>query len=179
MFLLVVSFAGATVPKFKPKTIVTGTSIGGVKIGMTKKQAVKVWGKPDLCSSAGSGATWCQYIAASTAANGNKQPFAGFYLRAGKVIAINLETAENAQVDPKLLKLKTSKNIKLHSTMDAARAAYHLPPPSGGEAGLSRALFKQGKRCTMFYAPEQPYTDIRGISVGLCNSNVDLFIGIT
>src|SRR3954454_11491661 len=171
--------AGAAVPRFKPKTIVTGASIGGVKVGMTKAKAVGVWGKPDRCQNE-SPAIWCQYTTPSTI-NGfttPPQPYAGFWLKAGKVVVVDLETAENTAVDPKLARLKTSKNIKLGSTMAAARSAYDLPAPSGGEAGLSRALFRQGKHCTMFYAPTNPYTKIEAISVGNCNANVSLFVGI-
>lgn len=178
--LLIASPAHAAVPKFKPKTIVPGTSIGGVKVGMTKAQAVAVWDKPARCQKE-SPAIWCQYVAPSTLKDGfvtPPQPYAGFYLKSGKVIAVNLETAENKAVDPKLKPLKTSKGIKLHSTLQAARKAYKLPAPSGGEAGLSRGLYKQGKRCTMFYAPDSPYTDIQAITVGLCSANVGLLIGV-
>ena len=56
--------------------------------------------------------------------------------------------------------------------------AYDLPAPSGGEAGLSRALFKKGKRCTIFYAPQSPYTKIEAITVGRCDANVGLLIGV-
>lgn len=178
--LLLAGPADARIPKFKPLTIVPGQSIGGVKLGMTKKQAVAVWGKPDRCQVEQT-ATWCQYVAPSTLQGGfvtPPQPYAGFYLRAKKVIQIGLETAENTAVDPKLNRLKTSKKIKLHSTMNAARSAYHLPPPSGGEAGRSRALYKQKKNCTLFYAPDSPYTDIQAITVGKCSSNVGLLIGV-
>ena len=157
-----------------------GAAIGGVKVGMTKKKAVKVWGQPDRCQRDAS-ATWCQYVAPSTLSDGSvtsPQPYAGFYLRAGKVIAVNLETAENTEIDPKLRKLKTIKKIRLGSSIDDARDAYDLPAPSGGEAGLSRALLKKGKKCTMFYAPTSPYTKIEAITLGSCNANVVLPIGL-
>jgi hypothetical protein len=180
MVLAPMSAASAKVPKFKPQTIVPGTSIGGVKVGMTKAKAVKVWGKPDRCQNE-SPAVWCVYTAPSTINDFTTppQPYAGFYLKKGKVVAVNLETAENTSVDPKLAHLKTSKNIKLGSTMAAARKAYSLPPPSGGEAGLSRALYRQGKHCTMFYAPTSPYTKIEAITVGNCNANVGLLVGVS
>ena len=169
----------AAVPKFNPKTIVTGKSIGGVKVGMTKGQAIAVWGKPDRHQTEGS-AVWFQYVAPSKLPDGSvtpPQPYAGFYVRAKKVIEVNLETAENAAIDPKLLKVKTSKNIHLHSTMRQAQKAYGFPPPSGGEAGASRGLFKQGGSCTLFYAPEAPYQDITSITVGRCNAGVGLLLG--
>jgi hypothetical protein len=166
--------AAATVPKFKPKDIVTGASIGGVELGMTKGEATKVWGKPDRSQPEGT-ATWYQYIAPSTLDDGfvtPPQPFAGFYIRAGKVIVVHVETAENKAVDPKLHQLKTKKNIKLGSTMEQARAAYGFPKPDGGEAGASRGLYQQGKNCTLFYAPEIPYTKIASISVARCNAGI-------
>lgn len=166
--------AGAAVPKFNPKTIVTGKSIGGVTVGMTKSEAVKVWGKPDR-KQAESTADWFQYIAPSTLADGfvtPPQPYAGFYVRNNKVIVVHIDSAENTAIDPKIAKVKTSKGIKIHSTMAQAQDAYGFPTPAGGEAGLSRGLFKQGKNCTLFYAPESPYTDIQSIVVGLCAANV-------
>lgn len=54
--------------------------------------------------------------------------------------------------------------------MAAARKAYGIPaPPNRGEAERTRARYKQGKRCTLFYG------DLTGadglvsqITVGLC-----------
>jgi hypothetical protein len=180
--LLAAAVSAAAVPKFKPKTIVTGKAIGGVKVGMTKHDAIALWGKPDRHDSSAQTATAYQYVAKSTLADGTVTPpqqYATFWVRSGKVIEIEIETAENTKVDPKLHKLKTSKGIKLDSTMDQAQAAYGFPEPAGGEAGLSRGVYKQGKHCTLFYAPEQPYSDIRGISVGLCNSNVGGLVGLS
>jgi hypothetical protein len=176
---LLAGTASARVPKFKPFTIVPGASVGGVKVGMTKKQAVKHWGKPDRCQP-DANATWCQYVARSHLPGfvTPPQPYAGFYLRSGKVISIEVEFGENKAVDPTMKRLKTSKKIRLGSKMSAARHAYKLPPPSGGEAGLSRALLKKHGRCTMFYGPTAPYTKVEAIQVGLCSSNVGLLIGV-
>lgn len=166
----VVATADAKVPKYKPKTIVPGQSLGGVKIGMTKAKASKLWGKPDRCSA--DKPSWCQYLAEGTLQGGFKitQPFSGFYVKGGKVVAVGVEFAENTAVDPKVIKLKTSKGIHLGSSMAAARSKYGIGPPSGGEAGLSRAVYKQGKRCTLFYAPTSPYTKIEAIQVGICGA---------
>lgn len=161
--------AEAKVPRFGNLTIVPGQSIGGVKIGMTKAQAFAVWRSADRCSA--ERVSWCQYLAVSTLQGGFKinQPFAGFYLRAGRVVAVGLESAENVAVDRKVVKVKTSKGIHVGSTMAAARRAYKIGPPSGGEAGKSRAILKQrGNRCTVFYAPTSPYTKIEAIQVGIC-----------
>jgi hypothetical protein len=92
-------------------------------------------------------------------------------VRAGKVILVSVESAENKDVDRKVNKLKTSKGIGIGSKMSAARSAYNLPPPSGGEAGASRAIYRQKKRCTLFYAPTFPYEKIESISVGKCTAD--------
>jgi hypothetical protein len=167
---VVATTADAKVPKFKPKTIVPGQSIGGVKVGMTKAKASKVWGKADRCSA--ETPSWCQFLAEGTLQDGFKitQPFSGFYVKGGKVVAVGLDYAENAAIDPKLEKIKTSKGIHLGSSMADARSKYGIGPASGGEAGQSRALYKKGNRCTLFYAPTSPYTKIEAIQVGICGA---------
>jgi hypothetical protein len=166
--LAVAGSAEAKFPKFKTKTIVPGQSIGGLKIGMTKAKAVKTWGKPEQCQDS---PLWCQFRADSHI-NGftNNNPYAGWYLKAGKIVAVGIETAENTALDPKLAKLKTSKGIHLGSSMTDARNKYGLGPASGGEAGLSRAIVKKGNRCTLFYAPASPYEKIEAIQVGVCGA---------
>jgi hypothetical protein len=169
--LLVLGLAGtadAKLPKFKTKTIVPGQAIGGLKIGMTKAQATKTWGKPEQCQDS---PLWCQFRADSHI-NGftTNNPFAGWYLKAGKIVGVEIEFAENTAIDPKMVKLKTSKGIHLGSTMADARSKYGLGPASGGEAGLSRAIVKKGKRCTLFYAPTPPYSKIEAIQVGVCGA---------
>jgi hypothetical protein len=166
--LSVATGAEAKVPKFKTRTIVPGQSIGGLKIGMTKGKAVKTWGKPEQCQDS---PLWCQFRADSHI-NGftTNNPFAGWYLKAGKIVAVEIEFAENAAVDPKLVKLRTSKGIHLGSSLSDARSRYGLGPASGGEAGLSRAIVKKGNRCTLFYAPAPPYEKIEAIQVGVCGA---------
>ena len=166
--LAIAGTAEAKVPKFRTKTIVPGQAIGGLKIGMTKAKAVRTWGKPEHCQDS---PLWCQFRADSHI-NGftTNNPFAGWYLKAGKIVAIEIEFAENTAIDPKMVKLKTSKGIHLGSSMADARSKYGLGPPSGGEAGLSRAIVKKGNRCTLFYAPASPYTRIEAIQVGICGA---------
>ena len=177
--LLVAAAATASIPKFKPLTIVPGSSIGGVKVGMTKKQASKLWGKPEQCYN-DQNALLCIYKARSHLKGGFVTPpqqYTSFWVRKGKIIAIEVETAENTKYDPKLKKLKTSTKLHLGSSMAAARKAYHLGKASGGEAGLSRALVKKHGRCTLFYGPTAPYVKIEAIQVGLCSANVGLILG--
>jgi hypothetical protein len=176
--LLVAAAATASIPRYKPFTIVPGASIGGVKVGMTKKQASRVWGKPELCVT-DQGALQCMYRARSHI-NGFVTPpqqYSEFWVRHGKVIAIEVETAENAKYDPTIRKLRTSKKIHIGGTMAAARKAYHLGKATGGEAGLSRALVKKHSRCTLFYGPTAPYVKIEAVQVGLCSANVGLILG--
>jgi hypothetical protein len=169
--LLVLALTGsaeAKVPKFRTKTIVPGQAIGGLKIGMTKAKATQTWGKPDHCQDS---PLWCQFRADSHI-NGftTNNPFAGWYVKGGKIVAIEIEFAENAAIDPKMTKLRTSKGIHLGSSMADARSKYGLGPASGGEAGLSRAIVKKGNRCTLFYAPTPPYSRIEAIQVGICGA---------
>ncbi len=179
--LLLASSATARIPRFSPPTIVPGTSIGGVKVGMTKAQAVAVWGRPDRSQPDGS-ATWFMYTAIKTLDSGQvipyPQPFAGFYVRARRVVAVSIETAENAAADAKLRRVRTSRGIRLESTMAAARRAYGFSVRGQGEAGLSRGLFRQQRRCTLFYAPDSPYQVIEAIVVGLCSADAGLLRGV-
>jgi len=178
--LCVVSSASARVPKLKGLSIVTGTSIGGVTVGMTKAQLIAVWGKPDRCQPPDQyGTTTCEWVAVSTLPGGQKvkQSFTSFKVRKGKVIVINLELAENTAIDPKLKRLKTAKNVKLGSKLADARRKYAIAAPTGGTDSLSNALFKQGKRCTRFFAGSAPY-NIEAISVGLCSTNNGLDGGL-
>jgi hypothetical protein len=175
--LTVTSPAFAKTPKFGPLTIVPGTSIGGVKVGMTKAKAVAVWGKPDSCVPGGSGAPdACNYTAASTVqGNTYVQPFATFFLKSGRVVAVDIESAENTAVDAKVKKVKTAKGIHVLSTMTSALKAYNIKRAGLGEAGLSRAQIKSKGRCTQFYAPDQPYESITSITVGICKSTILLY----
>jgi hypothetical protein len=175
---LLVAAASASIPKFKPFTIVPGSSIGGVKVGMTKKQASKIWGKPEQCYN-DQNALLCIYKARSHI-NGFVTPpqqYTSFWVRKGKIIAIEVETAENPKYDPTLKKLKTSTKLHLGSKMSAARKAYHLGKATGGEAGLSRALVRKHGRCTLFYGPTAPYVKIEAIQVELCSARVGLMPG--
>ena len=79
---------------------------------------------------------------------------------------MQLDLAENAPIDSKAVRLKTSKGIRLGSMLDAARSAYGIKAEPG-EGGRSRAVLKNGARCTRFFAPSAPFK-ITTIDVGLC-----------
>jgi hypothetical protein len=159
---------------FKKPAIVPGSSIGGVKVGMTRHQAVATWGSPDRCLPF-ENVTWCQYLTAapSQGAGTITNPFAGFFLKAGKVVAVEVDLPNNSLAS-KVKKLKTAKGVRLGSAASTVRAKYGIPTPPPGEATASRNGLKQGKRCTMFYAPQSPFTTITAIDVGFCGSIVIL-----
>ena len=110
------------------------------QIGMTKAKAVKTWGKPEHCQDS---PLWCQFRADSHI-NGftTNNPFAGWYLKAGKIVAIEIEFAENTAIDPKLVKLKTSKGIHLGS-IDGRRAQQVRPGAAVGRRGGALAGDRQ------------------------------------
>lgn len=167
--------AAAKIPHFGPKTIVPGQSIGGVAIGMTAAHAKAIWGRPDRCQPAGRGVSWCQYLALKDLGTVRlNEPFAGYYVRAGRVIAVELEEARNA-VDPrvnrKVHEIRSRKHIRVGSSTGAVRRAYHIGPIGKGEAGLSRyILHTRPRRCTLFYAPQKPYVTVTAIQVGICGA---------
>ena len=177
--------AAARTPNVKPLTIELGQSIGGVKVGMSKAQAVAAWGKPDGCTSDQYKTTSCEYRPNGpfgSDSSPQNYPVAEIKLRSGKVITVSVMITPNTAVATKLKRLKTSKNMKLGSKLPDARRAYGLPPGSGGEAGITRALVKKSKRCTLFYAPDAtvtaPSASITSIEVGLCSQNNGLDGGI-
>lgn len=171
--LIAASAAIARTPRFGPLTIVPGTSIGGVKVGMTKAQAIAVWGRPDRCVPGRAGAAdSCEFLARGTQYT---QPFAYFHVKSGRVVAVQLESAENAAIDAKVKKIRSAKGIHVLSTMTATLKAYKIKRDGLGEAGLSRAHIKSKGRCTAFYAPDQPYESITSITVGKCKATVGLF----
>ena len=176
--LAAASPAGARVPTVKPLTIVPGVSIGGLTVGMSKAKAVAAWGKPDACSTDQYRTTTCEYRPNGSVAKDSSPmnyPVAAFKLRSGKVITVSVGTTPNKAVATKLMRLKTSKKIRLGSKLPDARRAYGLPAGSGGEAGITRARVKQNGRCTLFYAPlatvAAPGASIESIEVGMCTTN--------
>lgn len=171
--LLVTGPAGAKTPSFEyhVPSIVPGKAIGGLEVGMTKFQAKSTWGVPDDCF-AYKGLTTCSF-----SFNGEIGPdwVAGYYLKRGRIVAVTVETSFVASANQKVKRLKTAKKIHVGSPIAAARKQYGIPLTGGGEAGLSRADLKQGRRCTSFYAPTSPYTVISSITVGICKSVISLY----
>jgi hypothetical protein len=160
-------------PRFKNHAIVPGKSIGGLKVGMTKKTARKAWGKPDKVDTvAYKGYTWYQWLLPVDVGTGTPllEPKIGYFMHKGKVEVIHIELPDDPVLATRVTVLKTSKGIKLGGSMADARSKYGIPKPGPGEAAQSRANLKQGKRCTLFYAPTNPWDTVESISVGLCGA---------
>jgi len=165
--------AQAKVPAFKyaNPSIVPGESIAGVAVGDSKGEATGAWGAPDECFVFAAPVSACAYTLKSAI---GPEYVAAFYLKKGKVVAVEIDEPEPAGALAKVTKLKTERGIKIGSTLALARQKYRIPVQGGGEAGLSRALLKKDNRCTLFYAPEEPYEKITSITIGVCRSIVSL-----
>ena len=178
LVLTVPAGALAHFPRFKNHRIVPGKSIGGLKIGMTKKQARKAWGKSDKIDTvAFKGFTWYQWLVPVDLGTGTPllDPKEGYFLHKGKVAVITIELPQDPVLQTKVKPLKTSKHIGLDDSMAATRSAYGIPDPGPGEAAQSRAQVKKGNRCTMFYAPTSPWNTVESITVGLCGATPGFF----
>lgn len=165
--------ASAHFPNFKNHKIAPGKSMGGLKVGMTKKHARKAWGKPDKIDTvAFKGFTWYQWLLPVDIGTGTSllEPKIGYFLHAGKVAVIRVELPDDPVLATRVTPLKTSKKIGLGDSMADARSKYGIPTPGPGEAAQSRANLKQGKRCTLFYAPTNPWTTVESITVGRCGA---------
>ena len=79
-------------PRFKNHKIVPGKSIGGLKVGMNKRQARKAWGKPDKIDTvAYKGFTWFQWTLPVDIGTGTPllEPKIGYFVHAGKVAVVH------------------------------------------------------------------------------------------
>jgi hypothetical protein len=165
--------ASAHFPRFKNHKIVPGKSMGGLAVGMKRKQARKAWGKPDKIDTvAFKGYTWYQWLLPVDVGTGTPllDPKIGYFMHAGKVAVIRVELPQDPVLATRVKPLKTSKGIGLGDSMADARSKYGIPAPGPGEAAQSRANLKQGKRCTLFYAPTSPWDTVESMTVGLCGA---------
>jgi hypothetical protein len=174
VFAVFAASASAKVPHFvlAHPSIEPGTSIGGIAVGDTMNEAKVTWGAPDSCTTSG-GLTTCAYTLPS---NIGPKYVAAFYVKKGHVVAIELDSPEQPNALKAVKRLKTAKGIHVGSPIASARAKYGIPSTGAGEANESRAGLKKGNRCTMFYAPKNPYVTITSITVGICKSVIQLYI---
>lgn len=135
--------ARAELPTPSSRTIVPGTSIGGVAIGMTVKRAVAAWGAGSACTEL-SRSTSCYWTGSDLDGSANFVVDA-----AGKVVLISISAGRRgddlAYAGP-LLKWRTRKKIGLGSTTVVVVKAYPKQiksSPSGPQLG-------SGKRATTF-----------------------------
>jgi hypothetical protein len=174
---------------FRGKRIVDGVSIGGVKVGMRKAQAIAVWGKPDgVCRRenpydpddrrrACSYGTWVE----GKSEKESGRPYAGFtHSPSGVVTSVHLVLVKVAGKSferrynlaaREVLPLKTGRKIGLRSTLADARRAYGLPLPAkpvDDEPSLWKTVVvRQPQGCTVFgwYDSAPAYTYIDSIQV--------------
>jgi len=119
--------ASAHIPRFKNHKIVPGNSIGGLKVGMTKKQARKAWGKSDKIDTvAFKGYTWYQWLLPVDPGTGTPilEPKIGYFMHGGKVAAITVELPDEPLLATRVTVLKTSKRIGLDGSMADGRSAH-------------------------------------------------------
>jgi hypothetical protein len=134
--------ADAKLPAKGGKTIVPGSSIGGVKLGMDAAAAVKRWGKGGSCDTViGPSCRWEGSI---------KQGGLRFEVAGGKVSSITIEAGqEPTTYEPvyrgAITKWTTSKGIRIGSTLRRVGKKYPNAKPDGG--GL---VLASGKRRTYF-----------------------------
>ena len=176
---------------FKGKRIVEGVSIGGLKVGMSKAQAIALWGKPDRVCRRGNvydpddRRRACSYSWVRTK-NGKEavnHPYAGFtHSPSGEVTSVyisltkynNIASLERSYklAAPKVLPFNTSKNIGLRSTLEDARRAYGIPPPAvpieDEPSYWESVVVRQPQGCTWFSSSgdsKPVYTYIDSIAV--------------
>jgi hypothetical protein len=117
--LSVASAAAARLPHPKRTSIVPGTSIGGVKLGMTKAQVFHLWG------STGCGAGFCTWWGSGNHSHAERATVT-FYADHAIQIDINAgTTGTNVKFRPgELSTWKTAKHIGLGSMKQAVKRAY-------------------------------------------------------
>jgi hypothetical protein len=149
--------AAAKLPQKGGKLIVPGSSVGGVKLGMTPEQAVKKWGKGGSCDVTTVGAASCRYE--GSAKNGRARFDIG---RDGKVSRIvltaGLKADGFASHKGPITKWHTKKGIKVGSALRRVLKVYPKATYDGNAVVLAT-----GKRRT-FFSGGQGYTDVIDIA---------------
>jgi hypothetical protein len=134
--------ADAKLPAGGGKTIVPGSSIGGVRLGMDAAAAVRKWGKGGSCDAAiGSSCRW---------AGSMRQGSMRFDLTNGKVSAIVIDAGQQPTTyEPvyrgPITKWKTDRGVRIGTALRTVAKKYRKAQPDGGGLAL-----KSGKRTTYF-----------------------------
>ena len=141
--VLIPAGAGAApLPDTTNRTIVPGSSIGGVKLDMSKAAVKNRWGKGACTSYAGPPASTTCWWGSKDPAKG-EGAFVTFLGSGATLIGINARrrASDNAFVAGQLSKWKTAANIHLGSAISKVPAAYPAAKPNNGEAVHGYDLF--------------------------------------
>ena len=126
--------ASAALPRFTDHQIVLGRSIGGVRVGMTKAQAIAKWGATAACPPSLTNGS-CDWVSP-------KDGFASLSIRNGVVSAVEIRMSTDSRGNPifkgPLMKMKTSKKIGMKATVRDILRAY--PNFNGTSLGKSPHL---------------------------------------
>lgn len=141
VLLVPATAAEARLPSPTTKRIVPGRSIGGVKIGMDARTAVKKWGRGGTCArTIGNSCTW---------QGTPKQGAAIFIVDDGRVSSLRIEVGSRSNDLPAysgpITKWRTAKGIAIGSRMKSVAKAYPKAKPDG--SGLT---LRSGSRRTLF-----------------------------
>jgi hypothetical protein len=137
--------ATAHLPQTKNKSIVTGKSMGGVKLDMSQARVISKWGS---ASCSGGVCTW----EGKGKAGHRERATVSFYKDKVVQITINAKfVGDNLRFKPGILsKWKTSKHIHLGSSKGAVGKAYPGAKPNNSEGVQGFDLFA-GARPNLSY----------------------------
>lgn len=145
-FLAVPAVANAALPRANSTKIVPGKSIAGVKLDMSRAQAVGQWGRPDKCQF-----NACDWEGPGKRGS-NERATVSFH--EGKVILIVIQAASrgtNRSFKPGVLSdWETKKGVHLGSPKAKVKRAYPDAQPNNGDAVNGFDLFR-GARPDLSY----------------------------